>query len=184
MGFGHLSFGFALRELCRVLLEQHNTENPALLQQAQEIGEGVFHAPYTPYPGALQTLRWLRRQGHPLALLTKGEEDAQWRKIRMHGMEGLFDHIDIVRTKSEEDVQRVLRVLGTEPERTAVVGDSLFDDVRSGQRVGCLTVWVNEDPIFHPELHGHEQRPEPDIVVARVAEIPALMPKPRPVATR
>jgi 2-haloalkanoic acid dehalogenase type II len=39
--------------------------------------------------------------------------------------------------------EHILRMLGTEPERTWYVGDHLYDDVEGGNRVGLTTVWIN-----------------------------------------
>jgi putative hydrolase of the HAD superfamily len=175
MGFGHLSFAKALRETYRELSEEAGIEaTPEALAAAWGAGQSVFHADYTPYPGAIDTLRWLRASGARLALLTKGEEDEQQRKIDLHGLAPYFEHIEIVRWKTEREVDRVVRVLGTAPTRTMMVGDSLQDDIASAAKVGCQTVWVNADPICHPELHDGASMPEPDFVVDRVTELPLL----------
>ena len=37
----------------------------------------------------------------------------------------------------------ILKIMGTEPERTWYVGDHLYDDVEGGNRAGMTTVWIN-----------------------------------------
>lgn len=176
MGFGHESFAVSLRETFRVLSERSGlTPQPGHLHAAYNLGYSVRFAPYSPYPGVLDVLKLLRRRGHRLALLTKGMAAAQQRKVRLHGLESLFDHIETVPYKTVKEVRAVLRVIDAEPAQTAVVGDSLFDDILSGQQAGCHTIWINGDPVEHPELYGDARRPVPDMALAKVSDLSRLL---------
>lgn len=184
IGFGHESFAVSLRETFRILCEQNGVRpEPEKIQEAYNLGYSVLFAPYTLYPGAVRLLELLRRRGDRLALLTKGTVEAQQRKIRLHRLGPLLDHIEIAPLKSVNEVCTVLRAIDADPSETAVVGDSLFDDILSGRQAGCRTIWVNGNPIVHPELYGDEEPPVPDLSVKKVAELSRLIvPARRPIA--
>ena len=63
------------------------------------------------------------------------------------------------------------RVLGSTPERTAMVGDRYERDVRGAHDAGMFTVWVNvRDEALPPGA------PAPDVIVGGIAEVEAALP--------
>jgi len=64
----------------------------------------------------------------------------------------------------------MLRRLDVIPAQAVYVGDRQFEDVKGAKEVGMRTVWINRfGNVLDPEL------PAPDIVVASLLEIPALL---------
>ena len=101
-----------------------------------------------PFPGAIDTLRWLRDASVRLALLTNGAAGSQRAKLARFGLEPFFDHIQIeeefgVGKPDERAFRHALSALGAEPGDAWMVGDSLEGDIEGAQRVGIHAVWVD-----------------------------------------
>lgn len=175
-GFGPERFPRSLVAAARQVLERQGTDpTPGLLREVYAVAASVFDAPYEPYPGALQTLEWARRRGTRVAICTKGDEEVQERKLALHGLRERVDHVSIVPTKGATELLTVASALQVDPSRTAVVGDSLRDDIGGGQAAGMVTVWVSDDPIHLPEIEGDMPTCEADHVIGRVSELPRLV---------
>jgi putative hydrolase of the HAD superfamily len=101
-----------------------------------------------PFPGAIETLDWLRRRGVRSALLTNGAAQAQRAKLERFGLARYFDCIviegELGAGKPEERVYRhALERLETPPDEAWMVGDNLEWDVAAPQRLGIAGVWVD-----------------------------------------
>lgn len=165
-----------LQETARSLFERQGGEAPAgVLREVYAIASAIFDAPYEPYEGALQTLDWARNYGYRVAVCTKGDAEVQERKLRLHGVRERADHVSIVPKKGAPELRAAAEALGVAPERTAVVGDSLHDDVEGGRAAGMVTIWVSDDPIHLPEIDGALPSTEADHVIGRVSELPRLL---------
>jgi putative hydrolase of the HAD superfamily len=105
-------------------------------------------ASYRLFPGAVETLGELRRQGVPMALVTNGDRLHQRDKIERFDLARFFDAIVIEGEfgigKPEEKVYRhALDALGVAPRSASMVGDNLEWDVAAPQRLGLRGVWVD-----------------------------------------
>jgi len=65
--------------------------------------------------------------------------------------------------------ETALHRVGTEPARTAMIGDRYETDILGGQRAGLVTIAVTTG--VHDENHFRRQIPPPDFIYASVAEI-------------
>jgi putative hydrolase of the HAD superfamily len=63
------------------------------------------------------------------------------------------------------------RVLGTTPERTAMVGDRYDRDVRGALDIGMFTVLIDVHAIPIPE-----HAPRPDAIVPTIADVLGVLP--------
>ena len=96
----------------------------------------------------MATIERLQGAGLRVGVLTNGPSEIQRRKLRATGVEGAVDAVLV----SEElgvakpDVRAfalAAAALGTEPSATAMVGDSLLNDVAGGLAAGCApVVWI------------------------------------------
>ena len=65
---------------------------------------------------------------------------------------------------------KIMGMLGVRPEQSVYVGDTLYDDILGGQRVGMKTAWINRD--------GASRKPgdqAPDYEIRSLAELPQLL---------
>jgi len=104
-----------------------------------------------------------------LGLLTNGQPDMQWPKIKTLGIEGLFDAIvisgEVGIYKPDRRIFEVLLArLGMEAHRTLYVGDSQEMDVAGAKSAGMRSAWVRRNGEGDPAT-------APDVSIGRVDEL-------------
>jgi len=101
-----------------------------------------------PFPEAIATVRALRGAGIRVGVLTNGPSRFQRRKLEVSGLGTEVDAIAIseeigVAKPEPEAFARALELLGTRAKETAMVGDSLENDVAGGLAAGlAAVVWM------------------------------------------
>ena len=101
-----------------------------------------------PFPGAIETLRQVKKAGIPLGLITNGSAEGQRSKIERFSLAGYFDHIQIegefgIGKPDARAFHHALDALGVGPADAWMVGDNLDADIRGAQQVGIHAVWVD-----------------------------------------
>ncbi|WP_297064511.1 TIGR02253 family HAD-type hydrolase [Thermococcus sp.] len=101
------------------------------------------------YPDTVPTLEWLRDEGYRLGVITSGPE-YQRLKLRLTGLGSYFDVIvtrdDVNAIKPEPKIfLYALESVGVPPEESAMVGDSLSQDVYGAKNVGMVAIWINRN---------------------------------------
>mgnify|MGYP001607263430 FL=1 len=97
-----------------------------------------------PYPGVIKTLELLGR--YKKAVISNKRESLSKKLLEQLGLMKFFDVVlgsDSVAEKkpSPAPVKKVLEILGVEPHRAIIVGDSDFD-IQAGKGAGLITVAV------------------------------------------
>ena len=129
------------------------------------------------YPFAKPTLQKLREMGYKIGLITNGSHDTQYLKIRMLGLEDMFDEIittsDVGAHKpAAEPFEIFAQRIGIDPKDMMYVGDHPLNDVEGSRRVGYTPVWVKTTGTwFFTDI---EKAP---YEVDTVAELPELLAK-------
>jgi len=109
------------------------------------------------------------RVHYRLGLLTNGEPDMQWPKIKTLGIEESFDVIVVsgdtgVYKPDRRAFEILLARLGTEPGRALFVGDSPDKDVAGAKGAGMRVAWVRTDGVAERDV-------APDLVVSRTTDL-------------
>ncbi len=84
-----------------------------------------------------------------LAAVTNGTKIAQEKKLRLSGLDRIFEHIFIsedvgIEKPNVEFFDHVFSKLGvTDRSEALIIGDSLTSDMRGGENVGIDTCWYN-----------------------------------------
>jgi putative hydrolase of the HAD superfamily len=112
------------------------------LQQLIDLGKRLLDFPIEPLPGVVDTLAELRRRGHTLMMLTKGDLFDQESKLARSGLGEFFDHVEIVSEKNEATYRRLLVRYALPPEAFVMIGNSLKSDVLPVARLGARAVHV------------------------------------------
>jgi putative hydrolase of the HAD superfamily len=125
-----------------------------------------------PLPGAIETLRQLKRRGIQLALLTNGPAEWQRYKIDRFQLAPFFDCIVIEGEfgagKPDERVYRyAMERLNVTPEQTWMVGDHPEWDVGAPQGLGIRGIWVDPAGREFPE----DSPVRPDRVIRALPEL-------------
>jgi putative hydrolase of the HAD superfamily len=129
-----------------------------------------------PSPGAHDLLVALRERGCKLGIVSNGFASTHHRKIDVLGLRPLVDatfladEMGMVKPDPEVFVH-ACRSLGSEPARTAMVGDRYDRDVIGAQMTGLFTVLIDVHAIPLPE-----GAVPPDVVVDTLAEVLDALP--------
>ena len=133
------------------------------------------------FPGALDLVLALRERGCKLGIVSNGFAATHNEKVDRLGLrpyvDGLFLADEMQMVKPDPEIFRhVCRTLGSEPARTAMVGDRYDRDIVGAGTVGLFTVLIDIHAIPLPE----GARP-PDAVVDSIGEVLSVLPlKARP----
>jgi putative hydrolase of the HAD superfamily len=126
-----------------------------------------------PFPDAIATVRALRAQGIKVGVLTNGPSDFQRRKLEVSGLGPELDAIAIsgelgVAKPKREAFELALALLGTTAGETAMVGDSLENDVAGAIAAGLAAV------VWMPGRRSGDLPPGAHLA-REIAEVPRLL---------
>lgn len=145
-GFGRSRFpkSFQAASVAVDVLTGHPI-NSTRAKKAWSIGDSVFTAPYTLYPGALEALVKAKAMGFDLFLCTKGDSQVQLRKITKNKLNTVFPkgHIYIDVIKNHTHFTKIVQTHALDPLKTIVVGDSIKDDIGSANKAGLMSIFVS-----------------------------------------
>jgi putative hydrolase of the HAD superfamily len=128
------------------------------------------------FPGALEVVQSLRDHGCKLGIVTNGFAATHNEKVDRVGLRPYVDAIfladEMGMVKPDPEIFRLAcRTLGSEPARTAMVGDRYDRDIVGAAGVGLFTVLIDIHAIPLPE----GARP-PDAVVDSIEGVLAVLP--------
>jgi putative hydrolase of the HAD superfamily len=128
------------------------------------------------FPGALDLVLALREHGCKLGIVSNGFAATHNEKVDRLGLrpyvDGLFLADEMGMVKPDPEIFRlVCRTLGSEPDRTAMVGDRYDRDIIGAGSVGLFTVLIDIHAIPLPE-GAHP----PDAVVNSIGEVFEVLP--------
>jgi uncharacterized cofD-like protein len=126
-----------------------------------------------PFPDVIPTLIELRKMGLKLFLVTSGVYARQERKIKLLGLEGLFDRIlindDDMGTTKEECYIDIMEESGLIAEQLISVGDRIYSEIKICNSLGMTTVQIMHGR-FRNLLPSTEME-RPDFKVFTVSEL-------------
>jgi putative hydrolase of the HAD superfamily len=109
-------------------------------------------------------------------LLTAGRKDIQNQKLDQLGIRKLFKEVGVIISRTEETKERWMASLIKGrylPEEVIVVGNRLDNEIKAGNRLGMITVWVK-----YGEGSGmipSEETGQPDYIINGIAEFPKIL---------
>ncbi|MBI3377256.1 MAG: HAD-IA family hydrolase [Nitrospirae bacterium] len=126
-----------------------------------------------PYPGVIKTLEILGR--YKKAVISNKRESLSKKLLEQLGLMKFFDVVlgsDSAAEKkpSPEPVKKVLKILGIEPQRAIIVGDSAFD-IQAGKGAGLITVAVTYG------FRDRESLASADFLIDNMAQLLTLIEK-------
>jgi putative hydrolase of the HAD superfamily len=100
-----------------------------------------------PYPGVVDTLEELKRQGFKLGVVSDGFRLKAWMRLNEAGLDCYFDAVvtyeDTGKQKpAKEPFLRICDELGVIPEECLMVGDWPERDIQGGKQVGMQTCFA------------------------------------------
>ncbi|GFZ26561.1 YjjG family noncanonical pyrimidine nucleotidase [Lactobacillus corticis] len=99
-------------------------------------------------PGARDFLKYAKRQGYQLAVLSNGESFMQHKRLKDAGIEDMFDLIVISdETGSQKPEAAIFDYFFAKsqvaPEKTVFFGDGLKSDILGAENYGFDSIWYN-----------------------------------------
>ena len=154
-------------------LLEHHIDDPSLADDLAQTFIQLRRAKHVLFDDALPVLEQFQGQ-YPLALLTNGAPDLQRLKIEKSQLESFFDRIVI---SGEEDLgkpdpaifRRTADRLGSEPQHTLMIGNSIKSDIQGAQAAGLIPVWLNRNG------ERADSDPPSTTEINTLAQIPALL---------
>ncbi|WP_328586953.1 HAD family hydrolase [Paenibacillus tuaregi] len=148
---GVLKSGFASKHFPLSLIETYHYFSRLIgrpIQLAEEnhlmeLGLSVYEQEIEPYPGMVETLEVLTRQGHELILYTGGEQAIQQRKIEQMKLAAYFqERIYIRQHKNQEALEQILSSRHFDRDNTWMIGNSLRTDIIPALAAGINTIYI------------------------------------------
>ncbi len=121
------------------------------------------------------------REIAPLALLTFGDLDTQWSKIRTLGLDaaGAFAALRVVARRDAGGkavaLAALLNELGWAPVHVVMCGDNPASDIRAANTCGCISVRVRRDGAEFARAGSDVPLEQADHEIGSVTELPALL---------
>jgi putative hydrolase of the HAD superfamily len=165
------SIGDVRTAMWRAALREVDIDDPALGERCAEDYNRFRRDELKLWPGVLDLLNDLRREGLRLALLTNGFAETHREKIAQLELNDAFDELfiadEVGMLKPDPRLFRyACKQLGVEPAAAAMVGDRYERDIVGAADAGLYTVWLNARRESLPP-GGRE----PDALVHEFAEV-------------
>lgn len=145
------------------------------LRRVYEASAAVFEtqAPLLPY--AEELLATLARSCR-LALLTKGDQQVQRRRIEASGLRPYFDEIEIVSNKGRETFLDLLVRMRAIAGESWSIGNSLPSDVAPALEAGMRAIWIDAHVWAHERRQLDVDMASPGLYVAvGLRDVPEIL---------
>jgi putative hydrolase of the HAD superfamily len=173
------SIGDVRTAMWRAALRAAGIDEPALAERCAADYNRFRKDELKLWPGVLDLLSKLRREGVRLALLTNGFAETHREKIAQLELNDAFDELfiadEVGMLKPDPRLFRyACKQLGVEPAAAAMVGDRYDRDVVGAAEAGLYTVWLN---VRGESLAAGARAP--DALVHEFAEVEGALPTAR-----
>lgn len=164
-GYGAKGFTLSMRETAlRITGKQLNADT---VERILQLGKNLLDMPIELLPDVKEVL--MKLKGHyKLVVATKGDLLDQKRKLSKSGLTSMFDHVEIMSDKQQEDYEQLISSLNCQPNEFLMVGNSLKSDIEPVLAVGGYAVYIP----FHITW-AHEKSNE-DVVNERLVRLDRL----------
>lgn len=173
--YGYGIKGFTL-SMVETALAVSNADLPAtVIGEILAIGRDMLEHPVDPLPWVADTLTGLKRDGHRMVLITKGDLLDQEQKIARSGLADLFDAVEIVSEKTATSYQRIFARFGAGEGEAAMIGNSAASDILPALQAGF---WGLHVPYHLTWVHEHAEIPDDAPRYRRlggIAEVPEAL---------
>lgn len=162
------------RYFCRKLGRPIHLEEE---QELNKLGLSVYEREVEPYPGMVETLETLQKDGHRLYLYTGGETAIQQRKIDQMKLSDYFDdRIYITQHKNEASLENILRNGSFDRSSTWMIGNSLRTDVAPALTAGLNSIYIEQSNEWVYNMVELQHKPDSTFyTITSIEEVPAII---------
>lgn len=98
------------------------------------------------FPFAKELLEKFHRNFKQLLFSTVIDRERRINLIKSFGIWEYFDEVDIG-IKTLAKFKEVLKTYDCDPSEVLVIGDSIFNEIRLGEKLGMKTIWIERKPL-------------------------------------
>jgi len=153
-GYGAKAFTLSMIEAAIELTG--GTVPAGTLQSLIDEGRALLDRPVELLDGVHETIGALRAAGYRLVVITKGDLLHQHQKVAASGLDELLHAVEVVNEKDERTYSGVLRRVGVEADRFAMVGNSVKSDVLPVLGIGSRAAHVPYHLLWSAEHVEHD----------------------------
>ena len=140
--FGYGAKGFTLSMIESLIELSQGKVSGDDIQAVINIGKSIMTCPIKLLANVRETIESLKEFGYRLMIITKGDLFDQESKIARSGLADLFDIIEIVSEKDEENYQHLFKKYNITVNNFWMVGNSLKSDILPVVRLGGHGVYI------------------------------------------
>ncbi len=135
-----------------------------------------------PFAGVMDTLKDLKNRGLALFLVTVGKREEQEGKVRVLGLDGLFDEIIILdpgtfgSEAKKVGFREILDGHGLRPEEVLCVGDRMDRELKVAKELGIYTAMVKHGRHYQHFVSDPKGGRKPDMYIESVTDLPGILP--------
>lgn len=158
----------------------YSTFSDQIIQDALAAMYAVTQAYWKTEPDAHSTLSVLQEKGYRLGLISNASDDADVQSLidQAH----LRPYFETILTSAAQGIRKpnpkifftALERLGSSPEQSVMVGDTLGADILGAQNSGIRGVWITRRADT-PANRAHADTIHPDAKIATLSELPPLL---------
>lgn len=173
--FGYGVKGFTLSMIETAIEVSDATVTAAEIQRLIELGKAMLSSPVNPIDGVDAVVESLKRRGHRLMVITKGDLFDQESKIARSGLADLFDAVEIVSEKDEATYRAILDRHEIVPADFVMVGNSIRSDVLPVLALGGHAIHVPYAITWAIEHVDNATDVPPILKAGSIAEVPEMI---------
>lgn len=160
-----------------IAIESSSAIDAAVKAAVEDAARRVFERVAPLSPDAVGVLTELSAD-YRLALLTKGDEGVQRKRIADSGLEGFFEVVAIVADKDRAAFRSILGAALVTPDHAWSIGNSIPSDINPAIEVGMSGIWIDAH-VWEHERRELVTTAGQVIEVQRLSEVPAALPAAR-----
>ena len=173
--FGYGVKGFTLSMIETAIEVSDATVTAAEIQRLIELGKAMLSSPVNPIDGVDAVVESLKRRGHRLMVITKGDLFDQESKIARSGLADLFDAVEIVSEKDEATYRAILDRHEIAPADFVMVGNSIRSDILPVLALGGHAIHVPYAITWAIEHADNTADLPPILKAGSIAEVPEMI---------
>lgn len=155
----------------KVYREEGLSEEEVTDEELYRIYNELYQAQPSPRPfrGLKSVLRWLKRQGVQLAIVSTQQNEITIPLLKANGLDKLFLMVSGSVSDKAQELKNILQAARVSPSEAAYVGDQ-EDDVKNAKKAGYISI------AFTGGLHIRErlEAANPDFIITSFRELKGL----------
>lgn len=132
------------------ILKKEGLDSPFLAESCCKIYRLLTRERFGLFPDSLPVLKEMKREGHPLAVVSDAQKVFSLEEVKILGLDGFFNHIILsthfgFKKPDPRLFSIACALLEVPPTETVYIGDNLKRDVKGAKRIGMQVILVDRN---------------------------------------